>query len=780
MRIGIDIDGVLTNIEEYQLKHGKVFFRKKYRKEVVAPDAFDIKEIFDCTDEERYSFWKRHLLQYSIFEKARTGIANAIKKQHNDGDDIFIITSREFTSKQNVLGFIMRTIVKQWLRGNGIKYDHIIFCDEDKTQAIIDNNIDVMIEDNPKNIEQISHIADVICMNANYNKNYEFLGNVKRISTPGELYSTIQSIKYPINDEIKPLLGIPSIDKVWLKYYTDNQRNIEVPDMTIYEYLMDKNKKNLDRIALDYFGKKITFRDFFNEIDKISMALIEHGVKKGDIVTICMPNTPEGLIAFYGVNKIGAVANMIHPLSSQNQIRDYLVEAKSKELIMIDIDYDKVKAILDETDVKDVVVVSAKDSMPFYLSLLYGIIQKKSCGYYNEKPDGRFVKWNNYLKGSKDLKKHSYNHFEKNRIAVMLHTGGTTGKPKAVMLTNEAFNGNVEQLKYTIPSYKSGDSLLAITPIFHGFGLSNCIHTPLCVNMSVTLLPQFNIKIFRNTLLRAKPNLILGVPTLWDAMIKDSHYDKKDLSFLKVLISGGDDLPVSLENAVNKWLFEHNAPNPIFKGYGMTESLAATSFTSINTNYPQTVGIPLPMNNYKIVKPDTKEVGYNEEGEICISGPSLMQGYYQDYEETSKVFFTDQNGVRWLRTGDAGYISEDGLIHFTQRIKRIIISSGYNIYPSQIEKVINSHPEVLTSVVIASPHPYKVNVPKAYIVLKDNNKSKSKIEKEIIDICKENLSKFSLPVRYEFRNDLPKTILNKIDYHLLEEEEKQNYYDRMS
>lgn len=772
MNIGFDIDGVLTNIENFQIEEGK----KHFKTEVVNPKGFSIKEMFGCTEKEEYEFWKKNILKYSIAEPAREGIAEVIKKLRTDGNKIHIITSRYFTDKDNVLGKVMRTIVREWLIENGIEYDDIVFCGEDKSDAIKDKYISVMVEDNPDNIKKLSNLTDVISVKCNYNRDIHGQHIVQfDPQNISELYDVINSIKDKNKksriDPITVLSGIPSIDKPHLKHYSELQTRIQNPEISIYEYLKKCNSNNLDSKAISYFGNSLNFSEFFNKIDECAKGLKKLGVEKGEIVTVCMPNTPEGIITFYAINKIGAVANMIHPLSGEKEISDYINQVKSKVMIIADICYDKVKNIADSTTMEKCVVSPIANSMPLVMKTGYSIINKKV-----EIDDSRFIEWNTFIKNGKTYNGSIESKFDKNEMAVLLHTGGSTGIPKAVMLSNENFNTNVEQLKFTIPSYEKGDSLLAITPIFHGFGLANCVHTALCVNMSVSLLPKYDEKLFTNTLIKDKSNLILGVPTLWDAMMKNEKLKDKDLSFLKVLISGGDNLPINLENEMNSFLQEHNAPNPIFKGYGMTESLAASSFSQPNVNEKSSVGIPLPQNNYKIVKPNTTdEVDFNEEGEICVNGPTVMLGYYENPEETDNVLKTHPDGKKWLHTGDMGYRNEDGVLFYTQRIKRIIISSGYNIYPNQIEEIIKSHPSVNNCVVVGIPHQAKVNVPKAYILLNENE-NKENVSEEIEKMCKENLAKFSLPKEYEYVRELPKTLMGKVDYKLLEQQNIDKYY----
>lgn len=775
MNVGFDIDGVLTNIGEFQIEEGTKYFGKK----PINENGFTIREMFGCSEEEEYKFWKKNLLKYSIKYPARKNIQDEIRKIRKDGNKVYIITSREFSDKDNMLGKIMRTIVKEWLCSNDIEYDKIVFCGDSKIDAIKDNYISVMVEDNVKNINELEKYTTMICMDCDYNRDIN-RKSIKRINPNKieELSTAIFDIKQKKEkhrkDPITVLSGKMSIDMPQNKFYSELQDRIVIPNMSIYEYVKKCNRDNLNSKAISYFGKNINFREFFEKIDETAKGLKKLGVNKNDIVTVCMPNTPEGVIAFYAINKIGAVANMIHPLSGENEIKQYLNEVNSKTMIMIDICYDKVKNIIDDTNVTNCVIASPSDSMPIPMKIGYSYINRdKKVSYSN---DSRFISWDNFVKNGRKYSGSVESKWKKDEMAVILHTGGSTGTPKGVMLSNENFNTNVEQLKFTIPSYKKGDSLLAITPIFHGFGLANCVHTALCVNMFISLLPQYDEKFFTQTLLKDKSNLILGVPTLWDSMMKNQKISKSDLSFLKVLISGGDTLPKQLENQLNKFLEDHKAPNKVFKGYGMTECLAAISFSQPNANEISSIGIPLPKNNIKIVKPNTcEEVEANVEGEICISGPSVMLGYYNNVDETEQTMKKHDDGKLWLHSGDVGYRNEDGILYYTQRLKRIIISSGYNIYPNQIEQVIRENENVKDCAVVGVPHPYKVNVPKAYIVLKDDNQIENTRE-QINTLCRQKLSKFSIPKDYEYIEELPKTLMGKIDYRKLEQENVDAYY----
>ena len=557
----------------------------------------------------------------------------------------------------------------------------------------------------------------------------------------------------------------------WAKYYKKEDLKLKVPDISMYEALKEVVLKYESRTAINYFGKKLSYREFLNLIDKAALAFRSQGVRRGDIVTICMPNTPEAMIAFYAINKIGAISNMIHPLSGEVEIKEYLTSTNSVMLVMIDVCYDKVKNIIKDTSVYKTIVVSARDSMPFFTGLGYQISQ----GFKIKGPtkSEAYLYWNDFLK-----KASGYNNLLDIKIsrddpAVILHSGGTTGKPKGIILSNGNFNALTEQAKIVFNDVEVGDRVLGIMPIFHGFGLGVSTIGPFMLGCELIMVPQFNAKKFDKLLEKYKPNVIFGVPTLYEALAGTKN-DYLDLSGLKYAISGGDSLSRNLIKRVNDYLSSHNAKIKISQGYGMTESLAAVALSYGEAYREDSIGIPFPGNYIKIVTPETQEeVPYGEDGEICISGPTVMLGYLDNEKETNEMLQIHKDGMIWLHTGDIGMMDSNGILYYKQRLKRLIISSGYNIYPSHIEVVIEGHPSVLKCSVIGIPHPYKVEVPKAFIVLK-NDYNPLTVKASIKEYCKKNLASYAIPKEFEFRKSLPKTLIGKVDFKKLREEEVKN------
>lgn len=557
----------------------------------------------------------------------------------------------------------------------------------------------------------------------------------------------------------------------WTKYYKKEDRKIKIEDISIYQMLAKNNVSRDKNIAINYYGTLITYKELFHKINQAANAFRSQGIRRGDIVTICMPNTPEALISFYALNKIGAIANMIHPLSGEQEIKEYLTSTHSVMLIMIDICYEKVKNVIKETDVYKTIVTSASDSMGFLLSFGYQVTQ----GYKIKKPkrSEEYVYWKDFIRKGLNYRDTAEITVGKDTPAVILHSGGTTGNPKGIVLSNGNFNALSTQAKIVFSEVGPKDKVLAIMPIFHGFGLGVSINAPLVLGCEVILVPQFNAKKFDKLLEKYKPNILFGVPTLFEALINTNN-EHLNLSMVKYVISGGDSLSPALERRINVFLANHKARIQISQGYGMTESLAAVAVAFGKANKPGSIGIPLPSNYIKIVKPRTQdEVPYGEDGEICISGPTVMLGYLDNEKETNEMLQIHKDGLIWLHTGDMGTMDEDGVIFYRQRIKRMIISSGYNIYPAHVEQVIEEHPAVLKCTVVGIPHPYKIEVPKAYIVLKNGYKPLS-VRKSIREHCKKNLAAYAIPYEFEYRKSLPKTLIGKVDFKKLQEENSEH------
>ena len=561
-------------------------------------------------------------------------------------------------------------------------------------------------------------------------------------------------------------------ERPWLKFYEEENipGNLEYPDCSMVDMIMQSAEKWPDNVAYIYYGHKVTYKNFVKKIEKTARALKNYGVKEGDRVTICMPNTPEGITMVYAVNMVGAVCNMVHPLSSEKELEYYVKVANSKYVLVIDAVFDKIYRLRDTAQLERIIVVRPSDGLGFLKKKLYTALHIKKVRLPQN--DSRVVLWEDFIANSYFYQGNYHEERGGEDLAVIMYSGGTTGAPKPVMLSN--ININAESLcdAAVIRQIVPGATVLSILPLFHCFGLGVCIHTPLCKGMGCILIPAFSHKQFAEIIKKNEPNFIVGVPTLFEALV-NTKLKQDDLKSVTAVICGGDALTQTLRDKVNTYLKTHGSNAKIRVGYGLTEGSGAVCLSPENSFADSIIGAPLPDIDFKVVKNDTfKKQPIGEEGEICISGPLVMMGYLNDEAETAQSLRLHDDGKLWLHTGDLGYLGEDGLFYFAQRLKRIIISSGYNIYPTHLESIINSHEAVLTSTVIGIDHPYKGQVPKAFIVLKPGYKPGKRLEKEVRELLERNVPIYALPTAYEFRDKLPQTLVGKVAFKKLEAEEK--------
>ena len=563
------------------------------------------------------------------------------------------------------------------------------------------------------------------------------------------------------------------IPEPWAKYYTKEELNIKIPDISMYDQVKKSSYLYPNYIAYEYMGRKCSYQNFIKEINAYAKVFTKAGVKHGDIVTIMLPNMPNVLVSLYALNKIGAIANMVHPLSSEEEILFSLTSTKSKHLIMLNTFYTKIENIIDKTDVKEVIFASASDYMTFFLKVGYNLSQ---IGKYKKHPKrDKYLSWKGFYKKYYSTEYIKFPKFGKDTPAVIIHSGGTSGTPKNVVIQNRAFILGALQEKISMKNLHAGDCCLAIMPNFHGFGLSVLMHTPLALGCYSILIPQFDAKKFDIMFHKKNPSCVLGVPTLYEALMSNNNVKNLDLSNLKYIVSGGDILPKSLENKMNEYLKEHNSLGKITQGYGLSEALAAVCLACDDVNKSGSVGIPLAGNQVKIIDPATREtLKYGKVGEICVHSKAFMQGYLNDESETNTALQVHKDGHVWLHTGDLGYMDEDGFVFYKGRLKRMIVSSGYNVYPSHVEEVIESHPAVLQCTVVGVPHPYKQEVPKAFIVLKEGYIAMF-VKDDIKAYCKKKLSKYMIPAEFVFRKRLPKTKLGKVDFKSLQKDTRGDY-----
>lgn len=558
----------------------------------------------------------------------------------------------------------------------------------------------------------------------------------------------------------------------WLKSLGDIPSHIDYFSGTMYEAVEKIANKYPRNIAYDFMGKSTTYKQFIEDINTCARSLRTIGVTEGSKVTIAMPNCPQGICMFYAVNLIGAVSNMIHPLSSENEIEFYIRESESETVVTLDQFYGKIEAIRNRINVKNVIIARIRDALSGPLKYGYMLTEgRKIAKIPNSAP---VIMWDKFV----SIGKTRFHDYKVKRSsddpAVILYSGGTTGTTKGILLTNGNFNALGEQILATNPMFRPGDTMLAAMPLFHGFGLGVCVHTMLSQGGRCILVPRFTPESYSKLITKYKCNFIAGVPTLFEALLRLPSFDKAKLPFLKGVFSGGDSLSIELKKKLDRFLYDHHATIQVREGYGTTETVTACCLTPVNHFKEGSIGIPFPDTFIKIVKPGTdEELPYGEEGEILLAGPTVMKEYINHPEETAATLRKHDDGHTWVYTGDLGVMDDEGFVYFKGRSKRMIITSGYNVYPAQLENILDANELVSMSCVIGVPDPYRMERVKAFIVLKNGVEKSDETLKRIKEYCSKNIARYAMPREIEFRDELPKTLVGKVAYRKLEEEEKE-------
>lgn len=558
----------------------------------------------------------------------------------------------------------------------------------------------------------------------------------------------------------------------WFTSYGKCKHNLQYPDNSISDRVLQTADEVPDNTALSYMGRKISYAKLKENILKTANAYYALGVREGDKVTVCLPNVPQAVYSLYALNYIGAIASMIHPLSAEGEIVFFLNTAESKYCITLDQFEKKFKNVFSQTSVEKLIVAGAEDEIAPIKKFAYKLFIKTK-EQKAVKTGGHIVLWADFLKGGKATQAPAA-HKTANDAAVILFSGGTTGVTKGIELSNLNFNALAYQTAEMACFQVRGSKMLAAMPVFHGFGLGVCIHTMMVAGGESILVPRFNVKSYAQLIKDNRPNFIAGVPTLFEALTRNPYLDGVDLSCLKGVFSGGDSLSIELKKKFDKFLADHNCSVRVREGYGTTECVTASCLTPFDREKEGSIGVPYPDTYYTVCKPGTIDVcDYNEDGEICLSGPSVMLGYLNNPEENANTLKKHADGRVWLHTGDLGHMDEDGFIFFKQRIKRMIITSGYNVYPSQLENIIDGHEAVEMSCVIGVKDAYKMQKVKAFVVLKEGNQESEQLNADIMEYCRKHIAKYAMPYEIEFRKELPKTLVGKVAYTVLEKEERE-------
>ena len=566
--------------------------------------------------------------------------------------------------------------------------------------------------------------------------------------------------------ENKNLTGYPSIDKPWLKYYPESLVDKPLPQKTLYKMIYDANKDHKSDFAFNYFGRRITYGRLFYEIDRCARALLRLGVKPGEIVTIMGLSAPETFYVAYACSKIGAVINLISVLAGEQELVHYLNEAKSKVFIALDLFNDKIIKALPQTSVKTVVNMSLAESMPLHIKTVFKLKTKvQKCD--------KFMSWKDFVALAEGQPPVKVFKFVPGRFSYLAHTGGTTGEPKGVMLCDEGLNGIAEEYDSIMDHKRCEHYLNTIVPfVVYGFCL-NC-HMPLSLGLEMYIIPKVDSEKIPGIIVKNRINFFATVPNYIENIPKDKTFLKSDLSFIKIIGSGGDGMTDELEISINELLNKNGSKAKMANGYGLSETGSVSCFATPMFNVIGSVGSPLLRNNVSSFDPDKNvEMKYNEIGEICINTPYLMLGYLNNPEATAEVVKTHADGKKWFHTGDLGYITEEGAVYITGRIKRIILTEKdgmvSKIFPDRVEKLLDSHKAVEVSCVVKQPGDEAEVKLTAHVVLKEQYRSHSEsIESELRELCAAELPAYSLPDKYAFRESMPLTAAGKVDFRTLE------------
>lgn len=563
------------------------------------------------------------------------------------------------------------------------------------------------------------------------------------------------------------MTGYPSIDKPWLKYYTKEQINAKLPQLKAYDYIYTENKAYPNDIAFNYYGRKITYSSFFQETEKAAKAFLKLGIHEGDIVAVIAVSLPEVIYSFYGLNRIGAVANMIDPRTSAEGIREYIEEADIKTVVVIDLAYEKIVKVIQESGVKNVIVVSPADSLPQTTTVLYRISKGKV------QINKTHFDWYSFIENGKE-QEFIESPYRENECCVIVHTGGTTGVPKGVMLSNDNLNQSAFQLMNSAFYMARGDVWADIMPPFIAYGIGNGLHMPLIKGMEVVLIPAFDPKKYDDLMIKYNPTHIVGVPSHYENIITSKKMKNRDLSYLISPVVGGDTMKIDLEEKVNAFIKSHKGKNNVMKGYGMTEvSAAVSACMSDEINKIGSVGIPFAHTVISIFDPETvEEMKYGEKGEVCMTGPNTMIGYYKNEVETHIILRKHSDGQLWVHSGDIGYMDEDGMLFIEGRIKRIIVRhDGFKVFPSFIENVVLKNDSVQECCSVGTEDKCHAQgmLPVVFVVLTEKaKKKKDRIIKELTELCQEELPEYAQPEEIFVIDKLPLTSIGKIDYRELE------------
>ncbi len=556
-----------------------------------------------------------------------------------------------------------------------------------------------------------------------------------------------------------------SDSKAWLKYYSQEALEQTLPKLTAYQYMKQLNSDRLDEPALHYYGADITHRELIEKIEECANAFTAMGVKKGDIVSFLSVAIPETITAIYALNKIGAAANTIDPRMDIRTIKNMINASDSSILVTIDVAFPKVSLIKNDINPEKIIVQSAASSLPFAKKVAMKLASRTKVEY-----NDNTITWNSFLKKGIGVKAVEVP-YEGDRTVAITYTGGTTGIPKGTMLTNDSMNAVVLNFLYCGVAKKDNDRYLGIIPVFSAYGMVCGMHMPLCMRLTLVPIPKFVPHTIGKLVKTFRPQIIISTPVFIELLIGSKEVRNMDLSFLHTLASGGDTMNEGLETRLQKFIKDHNMKYPLAQGYGMTELSAAASFCVNKVYKPGSVGIPSLTTTVSIFDPDTgEELSYNQIGEVCVTGPSMMKGYFQAQKETDIIMRMHDDGKLWIHSGDIGYIDEDGFLFIKGRIKRMITRfDGHKVFPINMESVIGGFKQVKNcSVIGVNDREHSQGQYPLALVEFIPDVDEKKMCEEIFKFCDKHLEERGKPVAVLPIKEIPLTGMGKNDAKALE------------
>ncbi len=554
-------------------------------------------------------------------------------------------------------------------------------------------------------------------------------------------------------------------EKLWLKHYSENVRaTLEYPDKSLGELFIESTEKYPEREAIHFLGKRLTYRQLRDEVFKFANVLSQMGVKKGDRVSLMLANTPQSVIAYYAVLLLGGTVVQTNPMYTERELTHQLTDAEVETILALDLVYPRLSKVSAQTPLKRIIYTSIKDYLPFPKNFLYPIKQKKD-GMWHDIPYGNGVyAYDKLMKSASAARPEPVAINPKEDLALLQYTGGTTGLPKGVMLTHRNLVVNTVQCMEW--QEKKGDAqeqerVLAVLPFFHVYGMTVVMNLSVATGALMIILPRFDVKEVLETIQKEKPTQFPGAPTMYIGLLNHPDVSQYDLSSIGICLSGSAPLAPEVQKQFEKL----SNGGLLVEGYGLTEASPVTHSNPIyGMRKVGSIGVPWPDTDARVVDDEGNDVPVGEVGELIIRGPQVMLGYWNRPEETAKTL---RDG--WLYTGDMARMDEDGYFYIVDRKKDMIIAGGFNIYPREVEDVLFEHPAVKEAAVVGVPDPYRGETVKAFIVLKEGQ---NVTEEELNQFCRENLAAYKVPRIYEFRNELPKTMVGKVLRRQLQEEER--------